>query len=204
MLNIRYRFIVYRIILCLLLVVVIEGDGEITLSANDTVSWDTQLAINNVRIGPDYFEVPLNRIFLIRKGTLYGAVKLTSYWKGKIKYSEYTTYDCWFQQDGTGDFKKKNVEYENKTASNILIGLGRFSFNFGKDEIRCGPFRLWWPGKDMVYLFGVSQEPGDYGIELAPTKWINITEINVFDPKLKWYRYDLDRSRKDIPVDKLW
>jgi len=40
---------------------------------------------------------------------------------------------------------------------------------------------------------------------LAPTPWENITEVNVSDKRIKWYRYDKNRKTIDIPViDKLW
>ena len=44
---------------------------------------------------------------------------------------------------------------------------------------------------------------GDYGIELSPTKWEGIQEVNVHDPRLKWYRYDENRESVDIPLDNL-
>lgn len=197
------RFLVCSIVLSLLFIM-IEGDGKLALSATDTVSLDTPLAPNDVRIGPHYIEFPVGRFFLIRKGNLYGAVKLIKFWKGNKKYSEYATYDCWYQADGTGNLHYKNVKYESRRASSVLYGIGRLSFNFGSDYIKCGMFKLWWLGKGMVYFFGVDQEPGDYGIELAPTKWTDIKEVNVFDPRIKWYKFDIERPRIDITVDKLW
>ena len=196
-------FLVRSIVLCLL-IIVLEGDGNLSMSATDSVSYDTPLSPNDVRIGPHYIEFPLGRIFLIRKGNQYGAIKFINFWTGNKKYSEYATYDCWYQADGTGNLQNKNVKYESRKASSVLYGIGRFSFNFGSDYIKCGVFKLWWLGKGMVYFFGVDQEPRDYGIELAPTKWININEVNVLDPRIRWYKCDLARSREDIPVDKLW
>ena len=181
------------------------GISNQLISAENDISYDTPRLSNDVRIGPQGLDMPLGYIFLIRKGSVYGAVKFTRYWKGWIKYSDYTKYDCWFQGDGTGDFKKNNVIYQNKIASSILLGIGRFSFNIGKDEICFGPFKLWWYGpKGTVLFFGVSQDPSDYGIELSPTKWKDIKEINVFDSRLRWYRFNESRPRQDIPVNKLW
>lgn len=56
----------------------------------------------------------------------------------------------------------------------------------------------------VVYYNKHDQPQGDYGIELAPTKWTDISQVDVFDPRLIWYRYDENRKDLNIPVDKLW
>jgi len=190
-------------ILLVLLILVALGDGPL-LSASGPISWDTPLSPDDVRIGPHYIEMPLNRIFLIRNGQLYGAVKLTEFGERKSKKNKYTSYISWYQDDGSGDFNKKNVKNETRRATSKLYGIGRLSFNFGNEEIRCGTFKLWWWGNGMVYFFERGQEFGDYGIELAPTKWMDIQEVNVFDSRLSWYKYDKKRLRKDIHIDELW
>ncbi len=189
------------IMLCLILLMT-QGDGP--AFADDSISYNTPISPEDVRIGPHYIIMPLNKIFLIRKNGLYGAVKLTNFWSGKDKKrSKYASYECWYQDDGTRDFSSKSVKFEKREASIKLFGIGRFSFNLGNDEIRCGSFRLWWWGKGSIYFFNSDQEFGDYGVELAPTKWSNIEEVNASDPNLKWYKYDKNRPRRDIPVKNL-
>lgn len=190
-----------NIILCLTLLMA-QNSGP--APASDLISYNTPIGPEDVRIGPHYIEMPLNKIFLIHKGELYGVVKLTKFRTGKNKKDKYASYRCWYQDDGTGDFSGKSVKFEDKEASSKLFGIGRFSFNLGNEEIRCGAFRLWWWGKGMVYFFEKGQEFADYGIELAPTKWTDIKEVNVFDPRLKWFKYDKNRSRTDIPINSLW
>jgi len=197
----RRELLKRSIVLCLVLLTV---GGNIILLASDPISYNTPLGANDVRVGPHYIEMPLGKIFLIRKSQFYGAVKLTKFWMGRTKRHQYATYECWYQDDGTGDFSNKNVKFKAGKASSTLYGIGRFSFNFGNEEIRCGSFRLWWLGNGMVYFFKRGQEFLDYGIELAPTKWTDIREVDVFYPHLKWYKYNKDRPRTDIPVDKLW
>jgi hypothetical protein len=65
---------------------------------------------------------------------------------------------------------------------------------FNASQLCCG----------VIYFFSLSQKDGDYGIELAPTKWTDISQVNVFDPRLKWYRYDEKRKDTFIPIDQLW
>jgi len=51
---------------------------------------------------------------------------------------------------------------------------------------------------------GKSSNIRDYGFELAPTPWTDIKDVNIKDPRIKWYKYDEKRERFFIPIDKLW
>ena len=177
------------------------GDEKSALSESDSIPCDTALKPNAVRIGPHFIDMPLNKILLIRKNEILGAIKFTQFWTGRSESDKYASYDSWFQDDKSGDFSKKNVNFENRKASSTLWGIGRFSFNFGNEEIRCGIFRLWWWGEGTIYFFSQGQDFNDYGIEFAPTKWTKIENVNVFDPHLKWYRYDKNRPCFDLPVE---
>jgi hypothetical protein len=169
-----------------------------------SVSYETSHEADTIRIGPHYVEMPIGRILLIRNGRSYGAVKFTRFWKGRRKNEKYALYECWYRDKGPGSFLENGVKFQTGKASTSLYGIGRFSFNFGNEEVRCGIFRLWWWGDGTVYFFGRGQEFRDHGIEFAPTKWTSIEQVDVFDHRLYWYRYDKDRPRLDIAVDKLW
>jgi hypothetical protein len=64
--------------------------------------------------------------------------------------------------------------------------------------------KLQWAGRGSVFFYAEGQEQGDHGIELAPTIWTDISEVDVFDPRIKWYRYDEQRKRMNISIDQLW
>jgi len=83
-------------------------------------------------------------------------------------------------------------------------GIGRFAFSFGKKDIVFGPIELLWFGEGNIHFFSSRQEEGDYGVEMAPTKWTDISQVNVFDKRLTWYRYDPKRNNIEIPIDELW
>jgi len=101
--------------------------------------------------------------------------------------------------------RKKNIEKkEGELIRPRLRGIGRLSFSFGNTDIECGSFKLFWSEKGWVYFFNSSQKQGDYGIELAPTRWTDISQVNVFDPRLKWFKYDESRETMIISVDELW
>lgn len=172
--------------------------------------------------GPDEVHIseigiimPLGKILLVRKGSEYCAIKFTKVWSentsevGSIFVAsgsdEYAIYESSYQGDKSGDFSKSNVQFKkDKLSFPKPRGIGRLAFSFGNKEIKCGSIKLEWFGKGSVYFYREGQKQGDYGIELAPTKWTDITQVNVFDQRLKWYRYDEKRLRVNIPIDKLW
>jgi len=160
---------------------------------------------NDVVIAPNAVRIPLGRILLVRKDSEYCAVKLTKFWTGKTEQDRYAEYESYYQGDNTGDFSNKNMIFrKGKLSFPKPRGIGRFAFSFGNRDVRCGPIKLAWYGENWVYFFSTNQKQGDYGIELAPTTWTDISRVNVFDPRVKWYRYDSKREDITIPIDKLW
>jgi len=160
---------------------------------------------NDVVITPVAVRMPLGKILLVRKDLEYCAIKFTKFWTGKTELDWYANYESYYQGDKTGDFNKKNVQFKKEKLSFPKPrGIGRFAFSFGNKDVRCGPIKLFWFGQGWVYFYSSSQDEGDYGIELAPTKWTDISQVNVFDPRVKWYRYDEKRKDVNIPIDKLW
>ena len=170
---------------------------------------------NDFHIGKVAIVMPIGRILLVRKDSVYCAIKFLRLWSENSSEistifvasgsDEYAICDLYYQGDNTGDFNKKNVEYKKEELSfSKPRGIGRLAFSFGNKEIKCETISLLWSGKGSVHFYGESQKQGDYGIELAPTKWTHISQVNVFDPRLKWLRYDENRKRVNIPVDDLW
>jgi len=162
---------------------------------------------NEVHIGPNALVMPLGKIVLVRRGSEYCAVKFTEAWAGKTVEDQYAKYESYYQDDGTGDFFNKNVQFrKDQLCDRRFIGFMRFGFRAGFEnlEMKCGPIRLFWSAEGSVHFRGLGQKDGDYGIELAPTQWTDISQVNVFDPRLKWYRYDEKRRRINILIDQLW
>lgn len=160
---------------------------------------------NDVIIAPNAVMVPMGRIILVRKGSQHCAIKFTEFRTGKTEEDEFARYESYYQGDGTGDFLKKNVQIKKgELSAPKPRGIGRLAFSFGNRNVLCGPIKLQWSGKGWVYFFYEGQEQGDYGIEIAPTKWTDISRVNVFDPRIKWYRYDSKRNDIVISIDQLW
>ena len=124
----------------------------------------------------------------------------TTFNSGEESFS--AEYDWYFQGDGSGDFTQSGVlSGHEQLARKPLKGIGRFAFQTGQIYVKCGPFKLRWMFPTRVAFYSTGVTPGDYGIELAPTKWAEIKEVDVLDPRLKWYRYDANRKSVEIPLN---
>jgi hypothetical protein len=157
---------------------------------------------NDVRVGPNCVTVPVGRILLVRQGLQYCAIKVVDAWTGKTEEYWYGSYESYYQADGTGDFSNKNVEFRKRKLSTLPPwGFGGLHFARGNPYIRCGPIRLLWSFKSTIYFSDSAIRPG---VELSPTKWTNISQVNVFDKRLRWYRYGENPKSRYIPMDQLW
>jgi hypothetical protein len=192
-------------VLCCLITAMNTARGDESLTGQD----QKKVPIDEkVQIAGNCIIMPMGRIVLVRKGCQYCAVKFVEAWKGKTEYDFFANYESYYQGDGTGDFSSKNVQFiKEQLAWRRRVGLGKmFSFPAGPEnlEIKCGPIKLFWSSRGSVYFRGHAEKEGEYGIELAPTKWTDISEVNVFDSRLKWYRYDEKRKDTYIPIEQLW
>jgi hypothetical protein len=165
-------------------------------------------------VTPVNASAPIGRFLLIRRGKDVCAVRFTEFHRGHDakpptvwhsgEESLYAEYDWYYQGDGSGDFAKPHVKSgHSKLSQKSLVGIGRLSFQTGTIRVRCGPFKLMWDYPNSV-AFDEGTRLADSGIELAPTKWREIAEVNPHDPRLQWYRYDEKRPMTYIPVDQLW
>jgi hypothetical protein len=173
--------------------------------------------------------VPINRIILIRKDTNYCAVRFNKCWteldeerfktyashadlgSDYIEYvrdiseKKYALYESYYQGNGTGDFANRNVQVTQGKAFWLPpVGPARLlTRQPGNTYVICGSYKLGWRYKTFISDIPYKKHPKDYGFELAPTPWTDIKEVNVKDPRIKWYRYER-RKTIFIPIDKLW
>jgi hypothetical protein len=162
-------------------------------------------SIDSVAITPVAIKMPLNKFLLVRKDSNYCALKFVKFWQGQTEQDFFAECQSYYQDNKSGDFSKTNViARKHELSFPKPRGIGRFAFSFGNMNIRCGSIDLHWFGKGWVNFYGKNQEEGDYGIEMAPTKWTDISQVNVFDKRLTWYRYDPKRNNTEIPIDELW
>ena len=160
--------------------------------------------LNEVHIGVNCIIMPLSKLLLVQRDSEYCAIKFTKFWTSKTEEDLFANYELYNLGNKAGDLNKGNILVNKGELSFPKpSGIGRFAFSFGNKEIKCGLRRLFWSGKGAVHFYGENQRQGDYGIELVPTNWGNISEINLSDSYLKWYRYDDKRNRKNIKLNEL-
>lgn len=151
-------------------------------------------------VGPGEVLCPNGVFLLIRKGREIGAVRFTDIQQGKEVGTGRASYESYFQGDGSSSFRSANVKKQTGFIDlKPLKGVGRVSFQFGKDKVKVGKwaFRAGSPGGINMWPYRGSDK--DYGYEFAPTSARDVTEIDATDKQLHWYRFD-NNSRVEVPV----
>ncbi len=160
---------------------------------------------NDVFVAYHGLRVPLGQIILVRRNSVYCAVRFIGFWNGETDQDWFASYESYYQGDNSGNLSKQNVQVRREELSSPRPrGIGRASFSFGNRDIECGDIKLRSSFFGWIYFFGSNQDPGEYGIELAPTQWTDVSQVNVSDPRVNWYKYDRRRQKFNIPIDKLW
>jgi hypothetical protein len=192
--------------LCLILSGAEAAGGDVSDCRDSTKTPNTERVI----IAGNCLIMPVGRILLVRKKSQYCAVRLTEAWQGETVLDRFANYESYYQGDGSGDLSKADVQF---TADQLIARRSvpkfpqfpRFlSHPAGPEnkQIRCGPIKLAWFGLG-IYFNEHLWTTGDRGMELAPTKWTDISQVNVFDPRLKWYKYDGKRENVSVPIEHL-
>ena len=158
-------------------------------------------------IGP-----PLGYFALIKQDSAYCAVKFqeTAWSKEEAVLYRYAVFEWHYQGDGSGDFSRPTAQQGvGKATWKYIPFIGRLSFQTGNVGVDCGNIHLSWGGgtglsfrearKDQT-----TEEAIKRGIKIAPTKWTDIKEVNVFDKRLAWCGYDATRKDRSSSVDSLY
>lgn len=169
---------------------------------------------NRVIVGPTGVSMPIGTFLVMRRGKDSCALRFTKAHRGEDKGKQnfwtsgeeslYAEYDWFYQANGLPRF---TIPDTNSGHGNLvkkpLYGLGRLAFQTGNIQVDCGSFRPSWYYPTSVTFFEKTKL-ADYGIEIAPTQWTNISDVDLMDSRLVWYRYDERRKVIDIPITKLW
>ncbi|NOU24225.1 MAG: hypothetical protein HOO90_01665 [Methylotenera sp.] len=174
--------------------------------------------------------IPLGYFLLIRKENTACAIRFTNLYNpdsgqeigsfysptsgqgisySVLSYKLNADYDYFYQNDGSGNFKSNNVvsgQAQLSIGMRTIENNGMISNVMNQAErvvVKCGSMELPWKGYEGVTMYQGS-EPRDEGVEIAPTRWSNINEININDPTINWYRYDKARKIIEIPVEDLY
>jgi hypothetical protein len=164
---------------------------------------------------------PLGRLTLVRKGTSLCAIRFTAVHLGQAADAPSGSpgdevpsaeYDWYFQQNVSSGFSRDSVRSGHASLSEKQnVGIGRLSFQRGSRTVRCGSIGLGWGYPTWLSLIVVTDEGMRWnGVEIAPTAWKDIHEVNLSEPGLRWYRHDdsappqsAARKPLEIPVTDL-
>ncbi len=185
----------------------VEGTKAFTIEERES---QAPLGASILKIGVNSL---VGRLLLMRRGSDLCAVRFTKFYRGhdaKPKtwfhsghenfYAEYE----WYWPGTNGDFREPDVETGLETVrQGAIVGLLFLNFGFplGTDRMKCGSFYSGW-----FYPTGISFTEGsryDYDLELAPTQWTELRQIDQGDPKLIWYRLNEDQPNTFIPLHEL-
>jgi hypothetical protein len=146
-------------------------------------------------VGPREVRLPLGVFLLIRKGGKIGAIRFTSIEPGSTSGIGKASYESYFQSDGSGSFRAPSVR--KRTGENNLKplkGIGRLGFQLGNDKVKVGDWMFATGDPGALDMWPYRGEEKDHGYEFAPTSARSVEDIDPSDKRLKWFRYDADKS----------
>ena len=159
--------------------------------AGDTRTED--LAMRFV-ISAGSISMPVGAFLLVRKDRRIGAIRLTGIdptgteWLGKSKWESF------FQPDGSALFLANNVvrhtgELDVRSPKGVH---SLYSYGAGYREAHIGKWTFSFGGPALVRMSGTGA--GDHGYEYAPTSACELSEVDVHDGRLRWFRFDRNSS----------
>jgi hypothetical protein len=141
-------------------------------------------------------KMPIGAFLLVRKKNEIGAIHLISIDPTSTEWLGKSVYESHFQSDGSGSFLTGNVV--TKTGDLNLQeskgpGRGIYIYKPGPYRASIGKWSFSFFGPSLMGMSDHSSwagDFGDHGFEFAPTSACNLSEVNVHDNRLRWFRYD--------------
>jgi len=171
-----------------------------------------QYAENSAYVSPVEVAPPVGRILLMRRGEDLCTLRFTKFFRGKstpmglFTYggaSFYAEYEWQHLKLSNGNPVVTSIRLGNgKVSEKPGYGIGVLVFGAGTRKVVCGPFELRWHYPINVTFFE-GAHARDYGIELAPTNWSKTSDLDLADPRLRWFGYNEQRRRSLIPIEDL-
>ena len=152
---------------------------------------EAEASVESFVMGPWAISMPTGALLVIRKNGKVGALRLTAVVQGDAIGLGTATYESYFQGDGSANFQRPNVtKLRGEIELKPLKGVGRFSFQTGKNKIRVGSWSFGAAAPNLMNMWPFRGDSKDYGFEFAPTSARDISELNLSDPRLRWFKFD--------------
>jgi hypothetical protein len=143
--------------------------------------------------------IPVGTILLARQKNQYCAVQFTS--ASWSKEETHASYKSWFIGDPTRSSKDRKVKPREDQVyqKEPLSIVGRVAAARSQDKVFCKKLTLKWSGAQQQTAWIYFDEGKT--LELAPTTWQDIGEVNVQAATLRWFKYgDVSQARGYVSV----
>jgi hypothetical protein len=171
-------------------------------------------ALSNAEIYATAVGAPLGYILLMRKDGDTCAIRFTEFHRGndskpqtRFRTNEETLY-AEYDWHSLGD-KNRNQAKRNAMSGHEsliykpIVGYGHLRIQRGKVTVKCGALEATWAYPVSVSLLKPNGTYESNGIEVAPTQWAHVGDVNLSSPELVWYQYSEARELAYIPLEDL-
>jgi len=169
-----------------------------------------KLEENGVGIEGHFIAMPVGRLLLIGRNDFIGVIKFIENKKrtegmySKYSYYEYEGGSIKKMREGVISLKEPSRGFWAKLMGFLSFHDDPFRY---ADKIEFNKFELFAHAGDeyhsSIYFWNRPNEI-DPKVRMAPTPWTQIEEVELSDPRIKWFGYDEKRKWKVIPIDKIW
>jgi len=136
--------------------------------------------------------VPVGRYVILKKDNKFGVVKFIEAKENSAIYEWY----CGINQNGF--FSRENSQFGKNKLKNWFIPIWSGGIQLGNVEIKCGEIKVLWSSYTGICVDRKNEERWE--VVVSPTGWTEIEKVNIFDKRLKWYKFDPDRKEEMIPL----
>jgi hypothetical protein len=180
--------------------------------ADPLLKWET-LARDNAYVTALSVSAPLGRLLLTRNNGSLCVIRFTEFHRdhdekpATLLSSGEETLHATAEQVQIDSGHVIAPSREVKTVSlrrGPVVGLGRLGFEKGSIGLGCVHASLEWTYPTNVSLGSYTQLPAKRKtVEIAPSAWSEISQIDLNDPRLHWYSYDETRHDLIVRIDEL-
>lgn len=182
----------------------------VAMTLGQSLSVAEKLAPDTMILDAEAVVMPLDRILLISRNDFLGAVKFISNEdRPDGIYSKYSYFE--YEKGGFRKVREGFISYR-KIVWNVWNKIKYKYLQFHPnpydyaDRLKFSNFELFASvGYDhsAVHFWNKARVVDDK-VRLAPTPWKQISEVDLNDKRIQWFKYDETRKRRIIQIDRLW
>ena len=208
----RWRIGLSGVVVILIAMLATSPRAHSVEKGNPYLKWEL-LARDHAYVTPLSVSSPLGKLVLVRYMNSLCAIRFNAFHRGgdektptKLDSGEETLSASAEQIQLVRSETTWRI-LERKTINLVrgsIVGLGRLGFQKGRIGLRCGEAPLEWTYPNNVSLGSYTQKPDKRkDVELAPTAWSDVSQIDLSDKSLRWYHFDEGRHDSTIADNEL-